>query len=200
MANFTIPGLLGKKIKDKTVEDLKKETMKFLEVQKSLSNQNKLQRQPYIPVNKNLNPSSASSVGNFTGNGSVATGSATGIGHFDEYLKMYEPTKSSKDNWGVGVDDLAKFLKPKKSSFEEILDGLFSLAEREQFLMDIGYVLETKTPDGLLYKDSDIKITRKLADGTIKTITNSLNDLFLKEISVKFKNLLLAKSTLKLKL
>lgn len=97
------------------------------------------------------------------------------------------------------LDELArqgvKLPKPK-SAFEEMLDMMFSRAEREQFLMDMGYELEQeKDVPGISYK-----ITRKLADGTVKTITNSLDDLFLKEVTVKFKNLLMAKATLKIKI
>jgi hypothetical protein len=86
--------------------------------------------------------------------------------------------------------------KKPKSSFEELIDGLFTTAEKEQVLIDMGYELESDN----LTSGGGLKITRRLADGTVKTITNTLDDLFLKEITVKFKNLLLAKASLKIKI
>lgn len=90
------------------------------------------------------------------------------------------------------MQDYLLGLKKPKSAFEELIDGLFTTAEKEQVLIDMGYILEQK--------DNKLVISRKLADGTVKTITNSLDDLFLKEITVKFKNLLMAKASLKLKI
>lgn len=90
---------------------------------------------------------------------------------------------------------LAELQRPKKSAFEELIDQLFTLPEKEQVLIDMGYRLEKADVPGVEYK-----ITRVLADGTVKTITNSIHDLFLKEITVKFKNLLMAKASLKLKI
>lgn len=84
-------------------------------------------------------------------------------------------------------------LKKQKSAFEELIDQLFTTPEKEQLLIDMGYILEQD-------EKGQTKIMRKLSDGTMKTITNSLDDLFLKEITVKFKNLLLAKATLKIKI
>jgi hypothetical protein len=89
------------------------------------------------------------------------------------------------------LKQLAGLQKAKKSAFEEIIDVLFTTTEKEQMLIDMGYELEHK--EGLI-------IRRKLADGTYKTITNSLDDLFLKEVTIKFKNLLLAKASLKLRI
>lgn len=89
---------------------------------------------------------------------------------------------------------LLEYMKRKKSAFEEILDMLFTTAEKEQFLIDIGYFFENDPLNNAAI------IKRKLSTGEVKTVTNSLDDLFLKEITVKFKNLLLAKATLKLKL
>lgn len=96
------------------------------------------------------------------------------------------------------LDQIAKLKHPKKSAFEELIDQLFTTAEKEQFLIDAGYMIDVPGPD---YRGTDkVIISRKLSDGTVKFITTPLDELFLKEITVKFKNLLLAKATLKLKL
>lgn len=111
-------------------------------------------------------------------------------------IKPYGPSPSRRDT--EYEKDAMKYIqdmiKPKTSPFEEIINAIFSQTEKEQFLIDAGYILEWDNQDG----SYDIK--RKLNDGSIKTITTPLNELFLKEITVKFKNLLLAKQVLKLKL
>jgi hypothetical protein len=111
----------------------------------------------------------------------------------DPYKKYGPPPKRNQDVFDQ--EELMRQLaglKVKKSAFEELIDQLFTTSEKEQVLIDMGYEFAQI--------DNKTVITRKLADGTIKTITNSLDDLFLKEITVKFKNLLMAKASLKLKL
>lgn len=103
----------------------------------------------------------------------------------------HAPTKQDHEDW---KNQLVDYMKPKRSSFEDIIDLLFARSEKEQFLIDAGYRVEKgETQDSYT-------ITRQLTDGTIKKITTPLDELFLKEITVKFKNLLLAKAVLKLKL
>lgn len=83
----------------------------------------------------------------------------------------------------------------KRSAFELMVEEMFTTAEKEQVLIDMGYEFTTT-----VISNDPPKITRRLADGTTKVITNSLEDLFLKEIVVKFKNILLRKEVLKLKI
>lgn len=90
------------------------------------------------------------------------------------------------------------FKKSTKTPFEEILEQLFSLSEKEQFLIDLGYILEWDNQDG----SYDIY---KMESGTKVMVSGSkgksvFEDLFLKEISIKFKNLLLAKPKLTVKI
>lgn len=117
----------------------------------------------------------------------------------DDYKKLFttQPKKYGPSPSRTGKDDffdqkaLMDYLKPKRSAFEEILDVLFTTAEKEQFLIDVGYEL--------IHNAIETTVTRKLSDGTVKTIKGSVDEVFLKEITVKFKGLLLAKGTLRIK-
>jgi len=222
MSTLNIPGLIaGKKTlaeKHLTDAELQKERLRFAEMQTYKSKQDKLKAMTSV-VNNNGIPDSITSTYHMTTQEIVDKfGVQTGDYVFpyqqpyqqplelDNYKKFFpNPYPSTPKTYGpspsrTGINnqdwekELMSYLKPKKSAFEEILDVLFTTAEKEQFLIDIGYMLNWNNTDG------SHDITRKLASGEIKTITNSLNDLFLKEITVKFKNLLLAKATLKLKL
>lgn len=117
----------------------------------------------------------------------------------DDYKKLFptqpkkygpSPSRTGKDNF-FDQKALMDYLKPKRSAFEEILDVLFTTAEKEQFLIDVGYEL--------IHNAIETTVTRKLSDGTVKTIKGSVDEVFLKEITVKFKGLLLAKGTLRIK-
>jgi hypothetical protein len=123
---------------------------------------------------------------------------------FGSGAKYPQPYQNPKVNIPLDEDLLREMKnfksKPQKSEFELLIENLFSQEEKEQLLIDMGYELENAPVDARGYvSTAPIIIKRKLADGTYKTITNSLDDLFLKEITVKFKNLLLAKATLKIK-
>lgn len=94
------------------------------------------------------------------------------------------------------TQDMVRYLeeylkKPKKSEFEVLLEAMFDTSEKEQFLIDVGYEL--------IHNPIETTVTRKLSDGTVKTIKGSVDEVFLKEITVKFKGLLLAKGTLRIK-
>ncbi len=78
--------------------------------------------------------------------------------------------------------------KPAKSSFEEMIDLIFSYDEKKEYLIGIGYD----------YKES--LVCRGEDRGTIDNPYLNLHVIFLKEITIKFKNLLLAKASLKIKL
>jgi len=116
----------------------------------------------------------------------------------DPYKKYGSSPSKSQDVFDKDelLKQLARLQNPKKSAFEELIDELFTNADKEQVLIDMGYEFQLKDEG----HSKKVVITRKLSDGTYKTITNTLDDLFLKEITVKFKNLLMAKASLKLKI
>lgn len=82
-------------------------------------------------------------------------------------------------------------IPPQRSAFEEVIDILFSTAEKEQYLIDIGYEFFVNSSNGR----DEIRKGNTAWDRSL-----DLNMLFLKEISIKFKNLLLAKPSLKIKI
>ena len=81
----------------------------------------------------------------------------------------------------------------KRSAFEILIDTLFSTSEKEQFIIDCGWKIE-------MGKNGNYLISRELANGDLTVSNKSLDELFLEHITVKFKNLLLAKPTLKIKI
>lgn len=112
---------------------------------------------------------------------------------FPNPFKKQTPINTQKPN--TYQDELKRYMKVvKDDTFERLMDEIFTLPEKEQFLIDTGYELEWDNQDG------SHNIYKTLADGTRKRITNSLNDLFMKEILIKFKITLLTKSTLKMKI
>lgn len=117
------------------------------------------------------------------------------VAPFFERPKVYGPPPQRVEDKTPpsGVNELFKQLK-QKPSLEDILSTLFSSTEKEQFLLDMGYVLNWNHSDGSydIYRMSPSKVKVYVEEG--------FETLFLREISIKFKNLLLSKSTLKLKL
>jgi hypothetical protein len=221
-----IPGLIqGKKSEsDKLLSEaeLERERLEFAASQKTAELRNKAlaatihAQANSRSVKQELTPAQASALYGQSYPGTSATQPyELGNGYFDidklnqpapldllkkywEDSKVYGPSPSRQVNPFKDAEyfqqEILKKLKPQKTAFEEMIDLVFSAAEKEQFLIDIGYTLERDKQD-----DNPI-IRRKMSDGSMKLITNTLNDLFLKEITVKFKNLLLAKATLKLRL
>ena len=87
------------------------------------------------------------------------------------------------------------FKTSKKSAFEEILDELFNQEEKINFLMSVGY--EFLDGDDIVKTMSG---NTKIRKGDAEFGWLDFDKLFVKEISIKFRNLLLAKVTLKLKI
>lgn len=101
-------------------------------------------------------------------------------------------------------EDFRRFLeltRPSRSTLEDIMDEIFSLVEKEQFLIDLGYRLE-KAKEGNPVSDPErnLYISRLTFDDQIQFIPIPLETLFLKEVTIKFKNLLIKREVLKLKI
>lgn len=123
-----------------------------------------------------------------------------------DYYKQHKPTNPippmpGKSNQ-IKYDEFEIYLKsklgkmiPKKSAFEEVIDTLFSAEEKREFLINMGYKF-VKDSSGIPV----ITITDSKGYQSIGNENVSLNQFFLKEITIKFKNLLLTKQTLKLKI
>lgn len=78
---------------------------------------------------------------------------------------------------------------PRKSALEELMDGLFDMSEKEQFLIELGYEF---------YKtEAGIDAFRRNGGSWNKNL--ELEKIFLQEIKIKFKNFLLQKPVKKLK-
>ena len=111
------------------------------------------------------------------------------IGGYDLYKQ-----RPMKDPSPFDMSQFEQLLKkPQKSAFEEIIDNLFDTSEKEQFLISVGYRFDKE----YIWRDNPQD------QGEVQrwdNNTGSLASLFLKEISIKFKNLLLMKATLKLKI
>lgn len=86
-------------------------------------------------------------------------------------------------------DLLYKHFSPKKNGFEELIDSLFDTAEKEQLLIDMGYEFYTS--------DKGVDNIRK--GGSVWNRKMDLDTVFMKEITIKFKNLLITKQVKKLK-
>lgn len=82
----------------------------------------------------------------------------------------------------------------KKTPFEIILDTLFSPIEKVQLLTDTGYKFNLNETNEV------VSIIKTSGEITQTWPYSSLDILFLKEITIKFKNLLLAKPSLKIKI
>lgn len=121
---------------------------------------------------------------------------------FDEYQKNWKnpgPFGGVKGSPKRQTDDslfeemLRSYARPVKSSFEDLLDTMFDAAEREQFLISVGF--EFTHEDG---KDYISRTVGGLLEKGEKNLI--MGKIFLREITLKFKNLLLTKVTLKIKL
>lgn len=87
-----------------------------------------------------------------------------------------------------------------KNPFEVIVDEIFDTSEKEQYLIGIGYRIE-QVREGNPISDPlrNLFISKITSDGRVQVISSTLDSLFLKEISLKFKSILLKKEVLKLK-
>ena len=114
----------------------------------------------------------------------------------------FPPNPAKQDPYGSNKSSSEEILRElllrkSKSPFEEILDSLFDNSEKEQFLIDSGYEFYINS------KGEDM-ISKKVPGEENKYLywsrDKELDSLFIKEISIKFKNLLIRKEKLKLKL
>lgn len=143
-----------------------------------------------------VDKTSANNVSNYTGNANYVSYPLTSpIGIDPHKILLQLPLQNPFDVQKIEAQQ--EFLKrfnesvKKTPTFEDIILQVFSHEERIDFLRSMGYDIET---------NYHVTISRKLADGSIVNITTPLDQLFLMEVTIKFKNLLLSKATLKLKL
>jgi len=88
---------------------------------------------------------------------------------------------------------LQEALAPKKSDFELLLNSMFDTSEKEQFLITLGFEFT--------HENGEDYISRTVAGLLEKGKKAVLFDkIFLREMTIKFKNLLISKNSLKMKL
>jgi hypothetical protein len=105
---------------------------------------------------------------------------------------------NTKSPWGYSYPIAPDPYLLNKSDFERVLDQLFTLEEKWEYLQGLGYISRESGIYGhmVVFKlSSESTEELQCIDGN-----ESLNRVFLREISIKFKNLLLSKATLKIKL
>lgn len=110
---------------------------------------------------------------------------------YDQGLIKQSPNRNSE------TQDMARYLqeylKPKKSEFEVLLDAMFDTSEKEQFLITLGFEFT--------HENGEDWISRTVAGLLEKGKKADLFDkIFLREMTIKFKNLLISKNSLKMKL
>ncbi len=110
---------------------------------------------------------------------------------YDQNLIKQSPNRS------LETQDMARYLqeylKPKKSEFETLLDAMFDTSEKEQFLITLGFEFT--------HENGEDWISRTVAGLLEKGKKADLFDkIFLREMTIKFKNLLISKNSLKMKL
>lgn len=88
---------------------------------------------------------------------------------------------------------LGGLMYPKKTPLEELVNSIFDTAEKEQFLMTLGFEF--------YHEDGHDWIKREVAGFMEKGKKSDIFEkVFLREITIKFKNLLISKASLKMKL
>lgn len=111
--------------------------------------------------------------------------------------KPYDQGLKPSPNRSLETQDMARYLqemlKPKKSEFEVLLDAMFDTSEKEQFLITLGFEFT--------HENGEDYISRTVAGLLEKGKKAVLFDkIFLREMTIKFKNLLISKNSLKMKL
>lgn len=109
----------------------------------------------------------------------------------------YDQGLKASPNRKLETQDMARYLqeylKPKKSEFEVLLDAMFDTSEKEQFLITLGFEF--------YHENGEDWIKREVAGFTEKARkSDSFDKIFLREMTIKFKNLLISKNSLKLKI
>jgi hypothetical protein len=123
----------------------------------------------------------------------IHSGQTGGIINLPSNLPINLPNNNNSPTTKEMMDNLFNSLK-KESPFEEILNTLFDTNEKVDFLLGVGYTI---------YQENGQEWIRRVTSNGYETkgkLDVSINSLFLREITIKFKNLLLAKSTLKIKI
>lgn len=78
----------------------------------------------------------------------------------------------------------------KVNEFEQVLNQLFTGEEKKDFITSIGYIVSGEFASKPNQENADV----------VGTLFEAIDVIFLREISIKFKNMLLAKPVLKIKL
>lgn len=195
--NFEIPGLIAKE----RVLDEKEHQMYKLAIEKMKQMGMKdqmIKDQVAKQLAKAAKPSSASMP-----LASPAVEVKVGNGWINNYgySQPYDPfgsTKSAPYGGGmpqtVTIDDLYRMTglpkqERQRTALEELVDGMFDTSEKEQFLIELGYefFVDQKGFDSFRRGET---VWNKALD---------LEKVFMKEIRIKFKNLIMTKQTLKFK-
>lgn len=113
-----------------------------------------------------------------------------------EYIPPQNPGPFGKQGQ-LQTQDMARYLQealaPKKSDFELLLNSMFDTSEKEQFLITLGFEFT--------HENGEDWISRTVAGLLEKGKKAVLFDkIFLREMTIKFKNLLISKNSLKMKL
>lgn len=116
---------------------------------------------------------------------------------YEKYQPLVAPRPYAKpmEDWNY----LQNYMdQKKKSALEELIDELFTIIEKWDFLVSLGYVRDGQnvppTPSMMIHKKS------LESPDAIQEPSYTLEKAFLREMVIKFKNVLLTKGTLKLKI
>ena len=101
----------------------------------------------------------------------------------------YQEDFNAQD-WAIKLQDM---ISPKVNPFQVMLDIMFDMSEKEQFLINLGF--EFFTQDGEDYMQREV--AGILEKGKKLMLFDTI---FLREMMIKFKNLLISKNSLKLKI
>jgi len=107
---------------------------------------------------------------------------------YDQLKKTRYPQRNYTD-YEQNIRDFQKYITDTKSDFEKIIDCLFSLEEKVEFLESLGY----------RYLPNSSYMVKGEPDPEFKR-TYTMEEAFLMEVTIKFKNILLSKQALKFKL
>lgn len=132
--------------------------------------------------------------GNSTSLSSLSGSNGTGTSFtynypYDQGIQPYNIPNPGLVAPSMGLTDFIGYSQTstKQRDFADLIEELFSAQEKVDFLNDMGYQLNNP-------------MKKKNKDGEYELVVGTIRDLFIQEITIKFKNLLLAKHTLKLKL
>lgn len=163
-----------------------------------LNNLNTSSTSPNSPTVSVSNSNSPNSLGNVSYNANLLGASNNGLNLVGQWtpnqINPYNPHNNVQtiNTYPVMPSNMASI---KKDEFAEVLDGLFTHQEKAEYLTSVGYEVMT---GGTLAAKPTANGEHPAGDGLF--LYQSIDTLFIKEISIKFKNMLLAKPVLKIKL